>query len=294
MSDEIKFVIDLDFQNAGIFKKSWKENGQSRDKDDRILSVKSRNQRTKDEYIDSSVDTFYYHFIANCIRVLSGKRPVPLFRPSCNVQDDISVELAKRSFVKIDSMINTTKNGDRVFVFETQTTRKCLDNSWSDVHPSWLRIKKLVPEYLFEYLVEVADELCKCDSRRMLFSDVANILKESGDEGVEEIAKAAKEEVCSPLMHLMTGGVHSLQQAGYRGLGIFLKSLVTKGVGNVARLDGSIRIPVTEDELFIFQNGTGCATLLEGGVVTISKIISLEHSTLNRLTGNYFPVACER
>ena len=121
-----------------------------------------------------------------------------------------------------------------------------------------------------------------------MFDKVSDILFESKDPRVDELVKDARENKAEPLAKLLTGSkVHSLQQAGYLGLGPYLKTLVTKGVSDISRLDGSICIPLTSDELEFFRNGNGYASLFDGGLVLIKDIIDLKYTTMEMVTGEY-------
>jgi hypothetical protein len=290
-------AIILRFENAGIFPKRWKEKDgkflsacKGMGNDDRIFDGSS-DVRTKDQWIDQPTGSFHFSFIANLIRVLIGTRPISKYRNTCveHNEKDLSIEeIAKRTNIKIDSFIDTDKEGNKRYLTETMTTRKSMENSWSTAIPSWIRFKNLLPEELYSNLVNVACDICKCNAERMIFEDVAKTLFDSKDSRVQELIDKARENKCEPLAKLLSGNkVHSLQQAGYRGLGPYLRTLVTKSVSDIIRLDGYICIPVTHDELKMFRNGSGVATIFDGGVVRIDRIINLEYTTLEMITSDY-------
>jgi hypothetical protein len=292
---EYSNAIILKFQNAGSFRKYWKNKDNvliSGSKDDRVLTVKSRELRTKNQYIDCDVNTLHQSFVENCIMVLTGRRPVSKYRDTCCEKDNGITDISLRALVKIESLTTKNKDGNDILIYEKMTTRKCLDNSWNQVSPSWIRMKYLLPKELYDNLVSVARTILSIDNvEDILLSDVCDKLFESNNQLVIELVSQAREFKCEPLAKLLTGSkVHSLQQCGYNGLGPYLRTLVTKGVADIARIDGRICIPLTNEELEMFRAGNGCATILEGGVVTIEHIENLEYVSLNNISNGYVPV----
>lgn len=288
-------AIILRFENAGIFPKHWKEKDgkllsacKGMGNDDRIFDGNNKEVRTKDQWIEQSIGSFHFSFISNIIRVLEGNRPITKYRNTCVECTDNIEEIAKRTYIKIEGYRSTDKEGKERYVVETMTTRKSMENSWATAIPSWIRFKNLLPEDLYNELVLVANDICKCNAERILFDEMAKTLYESKDPRVLELINKARENKCEPLAKLLSGNkVHSLQQAGYRGLGPYLKTLVTKSVSEIIRLDGYICIPVTKSELELFRNGSGIATIFDGGVVRIDRVINLEYTTLEMITSGY-------
>lgn len=285
--------VVLKFENAGIFQKSWKnQNGKiiSRNKDDRVLTNKSREFRTKDQWLDMNSGTIHYTFIDNVLRVFFGKRPVAKYRPTCVSGDSDITNIAKRSFVQINSLTYKNKEGKEFFVSEKMTTRKALDNSWNQCSPSWVKMKYLLTPELYAELVDVASDICQSNVTREVLTSVCDKLHESKDSRVADLIKKARAERAEPLAKLLTGDrVHSLQQAGFRGLGAYLKTLVTKGVCDIARIDGFIGVPIFNNELNQFMEGNGLATILEGGVVTIHEVIDLKYTTIDMVFSDFTP-----
>jgi hypothetical protein len=277
-------VLVLSFENAGIFNKYWKvKDGKktSANKDDRVLTNKGRENRTSEQWIEQRIGTFTSSFIENIIRVFIGKRPVSKYRDTCVNGDDICGNIALRAMVKISSITKTDSKGVEVYILEKTTTRKCLDNSWGAATPSWTKFKYLLPEDIYNDLVSLATEKCGQPGETVLFDKVADILFNSKDQRVDVLVKKARENSCEPLAKLLTGSkIHSLHQAGYQGLGAFLRTMVSKGVSDICRLDGEIAIPLCKDEVKMFSNGSGYSSLFEGGLVFIKELINLEYATL--------------
>lgn len=280
MSMKYDKLVILQFDNAGLFKKFWK-NGISNNKDDRVFEGKSRNIRASEQWVAMSLNTINYEFINNVLHVLFGKRPVARYRTTCARSDDKVMSIAKRSFVKINSLIYKNKKGDELFVSEKMITRKALHNSWNHCSPSWNQMEHLLSKELYNELVDVARDICKCDPLRERLINVCDKLKNSNDSRVNNIVEKAKKQEAMSLAKLIEGGAHSLQQAGFQGLGPYLKTLVTKGVCNISRIDGLIAIPLFNSELSLFMDGDGMATIFEGGFVTINEVIDLKFTTID-------------
>jgi hypothetical protein len=284
-------VLVLRYENAGIFPKRWKETNDmlfSFSKDDRIFIGGNRSVRQQEQWIEQNIHTIHYTFIANVIRVLCGQRPITKYRFTCVESSNIFETLAQRSFVVVENATYTDKNDNKRYIVEKMTTRKCMHDSWATCTPSWNRFKYLLPEELYKELIIVASDICGGNAEEMLFSNVAKILYESNDPRIDQLVIKARENRCEPLAKLLIGNsVHSLQQAGYRGLGLYLKTLVTKGVADVVRLDGIICIPLSNTELDAFSCGSGVATIFDGGLVRIAKIYDLEETTLEMIVSGY-------
>lgn len=284
-------VLVLRYENAGIFPKHWREKDDtffSGSKDDRIFVGGNRFVRKQEQWIEQNIHTIHYTFIANVLRVLCGQRPITKYRFTCVEQSSLFDKLAKRAFVSVENAIYTDSKDKERYISEKMTTRKCMHDSWAMCTPSWNRFKHLLPEELYSELVFVASDICGGNAEDMLFSTVAKILYESKDPRVEQLVVMARDSRCEPLAKLLVGNpVHSLQQAGYRGLGIYLRTLVNKGVAEVVRLDGVICIPLSNTELDAFRVGSGVATIFDGGLVRIAKIYDLEETTLEMVISGY-------
>ncbi|MCK9567593.1 hypothetical protein M0R72_01425 [Candidatus Pacearchaeota archaeon] len=285
------YALVLRFENAGIFPKRWKDvdgTMTSRSKDDRIFIGKSRNNRVQSQWVEQQVNTIHATFIENVIRVLCGMRPISRYRPTCVNSYGNFVAIAKRSFVHIDNATKEDKEGNVVYLTEKMTIRKCMHNSWSYAIPSWIRFKYLLPDELYVELVVVASDICGGNAEEMLFEKVANTLLKSKDARVNKLVVKARESRCEPLAKLLEGNKdNGLYQAGYQGLGPYLRTLVTKGVCDVIRLDGRICIPVFTKELGLFGNGNGCATIFDGGLVRIDRVCDLQNTTLDMVVAGY-------
>lgn len=302
MENTFDNLIILKFTNAGIFKKDWAKNSVSRNKDDRILSdfeykdgIPSvnrgfRSYRTEKEWINQTVGTIHYSFIEQSIRVLCGMRPKSKYRFSCIESNEEINNISKRAYVKIQSFIDK-KNGKSFYVTEKTTTTKSLDNSWGNASPSWIRMKYLLPKDLYDDLVNVSRSIIGDGFENLLFDKISDILASSNDSRVDDLIKRAEQCKCKPLAHLLSGSkTHSLYQAGYNGLGAYLKTLVTRGVSDISRLDGEIYVPVTNDELKMFKNGDGTSSLFEGGLVYVNQVIDLRCENLDLIISGALPV----
>jgi hypothetical protein len=285
-----KYALLLNFENAGIFRKSWKEDNKSRSKDDRVFNRKNHDLRTQSQWDNFETNTLRANYIEGVLNVLCCKRPKSKFRDTCVEPNEQIVNLANNSLVKINSLTLKNKEEKDVYIYEKITTRKCLDNSWNvaGCSSSWTKMKYLLSEENFDKLKKTSIEILGEDCLNETFDNVSNELFKSKDLRVDDLIKMAKENKAEPLAKLLTGNkVHSLQQAGFRGLGAYLKTLVTKGVANIARIDGEILVTLTEDEVNLFKQGPGFATILEGGFVTIKELIDLKYVNFEDISSGF-------
>lgn len=293
METSFDYLLYLDFENAGVFKKYWKEDSKnsgsllSRNKEDRILENRARNIRSKNEWIDNDVGTIHYSFITQVLRSLCGLRPYPKYRKSALADNgiiDSSIEdSAKSSYVKINNLIVNNS-----YAYEKQTVIKALDNSWETVNPTLLRIKYALGERGSDVFNKIDSLYSKIDGTFgqkietiLKLSETNQDIKNSFDDIIQDCESLNRKLVST----LLCGGANSLQQDSYQGYGVFLKSLVKKGVTSISRLDGSIIIPANQVYLDKINYGNGLASLFDGGIVTIKNIenrknINFEHEII--------------
>lgn len=293
-------VIVLSVVNAGIFKKYWKKSGEleiSKSKDDRILDNEfsvdkkgrfiifgTRNTRTKSQHITFNPNTIHSEFIKNVITVLVGKRPVSRYRSTCVGNDSLFKDIADRSFVKVESFIDKDKDGNPIYVYEKMTTRKCLDNSWGPANISWHRVQMMATKSLYDNIYAIAKRYYE-EPLNVLFPEVAE--KISTDPDIGTLIEQAQKDRVGPIASIFKNKAAEFERASYNGLGLFLKVLVTKGVADITRIDAKIAIPVTDEEFELFSNGSGCATIFDGGLVNIDEVIDLEYNTIDNVVSGY-------
>jgi hypothetical protein len=278
------FLLKLNFRNAGVFNKSWTISGDSRDGDDRIYEWNKRRDRKKSDWIEPTFESIHVSFINNVIHVLCGLRPKSKYRQTIVKQQNNITEIAQRSFVKIESLILRHPKSNKNISFETQQTIKCIPNCWNiNTTLSWLRMKYWLTNQLYEMLIVIANNYCNNNALSLPIENVIDILRlNNKNSDIQDLIKLSLKDKCTDLAHLLQNNEykHHLQQAGYNGLGAFLKTLVTKSIAKITRIDGNIYIPLFKEELELFEHGTGYATLFDGGIVLINDIIDLSNTTL--------------
>jgi hypothetical protein len=75
---------------------------------------------------------------------------------------------------------------------------------------------------------------------------------------------------------------------GYGAAEAIFNYAVVRGKETVVARSGEILVPVDVDDLELFRNGPGWATILEGGVLTIMDIVEADA----RVSAGFVPVYC--
>ena len=206
--------------------------------------------------------------------------------------------MARRSKVYVYNAIDS--RGE--YISETQMVRKAVDDAWNTtpitlnmawgphkvegVYLSWERVHQLVGYDVFTDFIVMANSVLGKD-----------VLKQSAISAFEELSFAndcRKDEFLqrdyffdrkrglSPFKYLIspykTNGkkavtVEGIGYAGYQGKKSLMAGMVRYGVSRTARLSGRILVDVDDGELALFEQGSGTATLLDGGFVRIDKVV---------------------
>jgi len=299
-----KYILILKFENAGIFQKSFKQDGTSRSKDDRVFtdmdgefySPGSRKIRKSTQWINQTPGTLHHSFVEQSLRVLCGLRPFPKYRGSCVNGSQLIADMAKRSLVKTTSHFSLhDKEKKNVYVYEKMTTRKSVDNCWATPEVSWVKLSYLIPEATYNDFIIFATDLLKYTVTDKLLLDVCREISSIKDVRKDNFLNEIEDiNFITPFRRLLTndidGGVQQMGMAGYQKLGQYLKTMVVKGVSDIARIDGEISVQLTEDEMLMFNNGCGFASILEGGVVSIKELFNLEETNSELLEIDFKPV----
>ena len=80
-------------------------------------------------------------------------------------------------------------------------------------------------------------------------------------------------------MHLLNGTTET--PAFNQSTDVMCRRTVVKGVEFISRIDGTIYVPVTEDDLKSVTNGPGAATFLEGGVVFVKDVRDMSDNLIS-------------
>jgi hypothetical protein len=250
-----KFLI-LEFRNAGLFRKH-------RNTKDKMFNFGERSERNAAlEFIEPITS----QHVTNLLHVLFGKRPKPMNRYSIQELDEYLVEKAKQSFLQI----TTYKNDKDKFYSESIKITKAVHNAWNPVsYMYWKRIEDLLGKELYNNFIGVLYDVFKLTPDDVSFNKMKVMIKNTKDERLDNIFIKLNSKGKKPLWDSIFGkGTEpSNINKNHR-----TKLTVTSGVDKIIRLDGSILVPVSDDDLDIIRKNKGCATILDGGLVTIKSV----------------------
>jgi hypothetical protein len=250
-----KFLI-LDFKGAGLFRKH-------RNTKDKMFNMSQRSERKEAlEFIEPITS----QQITNLLHILFGKRPKPMNRYSIQELDEYLVEKAKQSFLKITSY----KNEKEKYHAETIKINKAVHNAWNPVsYMYWKRVEDLLGKELYNEFIGVLYEVFKLTPTDTSFCKMKEIIKKTQDERLKDIFIKLNSKGKKPLFDSIFGDGTEPSNINKNHR---TKLTVTSGVDKIIRLDGSILVPVSDDDLDIIRKNKGCATILDGGLVTIKSV----------------------
>ena len=271
----------LKFRNAGIFYDPLKK---SKDNVFYMYGM-SMIKRGKYPHMDIPVGNLSKRHISNVLHVLMGERPAPSIRASLIKPIPAIQKLAEKSRVKVDSVITRNNNGQDQYFTETKSIRKSISNAWpTAVHDIYLNGERndligclLTWEFIKSYLrdtPELYNELVDLVKQKLggkylneRFEKVLGLLsKLSIEPFIEKCKKMSK----TPLAHVLSGTTYAARFFARNDYQCRLT--VPKGVEKISRIDGTIYVPMGDNDLERIRNGPGSATILEGGVVFIEGV----------------------
>jgi len=230
--------------------------------------------------------------VANLIRVLFGQRPVPSRRRVLFTGDQRFEELARK--VRVQMLSPVSERG--YYPAETLTVRKSVSNAWNTVTLDylldgkyvsikggvlyWDRIRRHLGEELYQDFLNVVGKFGKVITVRQAV-ELLNVHKNTSEvrEFCERLRKAKRTSLSNLILNDNPASV-SFQQDGNP----LCCYMVNSGVEQVQRFDAVLFIPVTEDQLKEVEQGTGAATFLEGGVVSILGVDDWSSELINAQT----------
>jgi len=268
----MKDFMILRFQDAVLFR-----NKDTKDK--RYLGPKDKGEPKKD--FPQFKEYLTYHQVSNVLHVLFNERPVPFFGACIYEKQDWLVEKAKESFIKLHVSTWATKKGDIREITEMYRTRK----------PAWnanAKIENLTWDFIEQYLSHHYDEFIE-----MLKAATKHPNPRSVDvQGVPELFRqsvyhAEKERLLEHFSDRKVGkiGVYHWLRRKFEeetkepiemakdSIAKGLKLVLGSGIDKVVRLNGSILVPIDEEDKKILQDSSGVATILDGGLVWIERIV---------------------
>jgi hypothetical protein len=265
-----KYLV-LNFKNAGLFRKNRKTK-------DKIFDIDGRRERLGElEHIEPITS----QQISNMLHVLFGERPKPMNRETVYPAIDYLIEKGKKSYLKIDSYKD--ENGN--FYSETIQLNKAVHNSWNPIsYMNWNRVKKLLDddsEGLFTYFTDTIFDVFDVKIEDTSFNNVKSMILNSKDGKLDEMFKLLNSKNKKPLYNSIYGSGNELTDINKNSR---TKLTVLTGLDKIIRLSGEILVPVSDDDIEKIKMNKGCATLLDGGHVSIKKITSANIINVDNFT----------
>ena len=258
-----KFLI-IQFKNAGLFTNKGTL--------DYIFDLDGRRKRSDAEFFEEPITVFQ---ISNMLHVLFGERPVPSLREVMYSKNAYYFNMANESFLKISSFKKFDKRtGKDEFVPEKMHIKKAVFNSWN---PSsilyWDRVRRYLEDDLYADFLSILESELNIKPIKYTFVDAIKIILSSTNPIVtsfmDNLTKNGKSGLVNDMKSYFTD-----KQTSQINMNPRTVLNVTKGIENVYRLDGTILIPVNNNDIEKLRTQSkGCATLLDGGAVFIEKIV---------------------
>ena len=255
-------------------------------------------------WVDCPADTFLASSISNVLHVLTGNRPVPTIRknslPFASKRISALDEIAKASYVKVVSGISQDEKTGKIEHFplygEQSMTRKTNMKSVNKMDYSvdidsidydflkwytWERFKYQTSVENFEKITSKIADILDINVDELFKISLPNALKRVFDNDKDSFVDCVND--CDTWRkHWKTLFITGKQvnsdnlRTGYNNSDVsakhFLTNTVTKGVEKCYIRDAFVYVPVTEEQLQMFENGVGWATILDGGLVTIDSV----------------------
>jgi len=278
----MKYLI-LKFENAKLFR-SRKKIGV-----DPIIDFYDGHKNRKDQKQFKDPITVYQ--ISNILYVLFGERPIPSFRnlwynkneyykvkDSYLKKNKYLFNKAKDSYLKIDTHQSYNETRDEYqYVTELMQTNKPKWNAWNKFsYFNWERITNYLGAN-FEEFVRILRVDLNIDVSLPLI-DILPII--NANTKIRKFLSDTRNINLSRDMDLYEKG-----GGGY--LGRKLQTILIRSIESVSKLSGTIIVPVEDIDISKLSECVGCATLLDGGMVYIDKIVN--RLTEDKLTG-FVPV----
>lgn len=275
-----KYLV-LEFRNAKLFRNNKFSKDYVFDKN---ISKGYRKRIDKEKSDLQFVEPITVHQISNMIHVLFNERPVPSHRDCLYDKVDHLFEKAKSSYLKY-----TDRNGGMPFteyldskggkhlVTEVMTVNKAVDDCWKkNPQINW----HIIRDYLGDQ-----------DNIDWFFGEVIDLL------GVNPLGHSVEDVRSALLTKDLTKMFTKLRSIGRGGLAAYItdtknapdvasktnrsRIMVNTAIEKVTKYNGEIIIPVNEEDIAKLRESKGCATILDGGVVTIVGIKEAHEITVD-------------
>lgn len=251
--------LKLEFKNAGLF--SIK--GSSGDKSFNMGMSEGRSF----EYVQPITT----HQISNMLCVLFGERPKPIHRDTVYGSNDYLYEKASQSYLKIISY--TDENGK--YYKQTMQTKKAILNSTSkDSTIYWLRVEKFLDDY-YTTFIECMKEVFEFDVTTIKFTEFIPLLRDKRNDSriLEQFDYMLKNGLTALYSYIFHDDPSKKYSKDHINANPKTRLTVTTGLDKITKLDGEILVPVSSVDIEKIKNNKGCATILDGGMVIIKRLI---------------------
>ena len=272
-------------------------------------------------YVQVPTGTLYYKHISNMLHVLMGERPAPSLYEEYSLMKrlDWIDEMAKESLVNITTLsrIEDKKDALNNYIQEYVSTRKAgsityvpckdgarsriKDDCWnsrkytidvggqprvvSGVFPTW-EIVILFLGDLFNDLYTVLCDLHGSDILKISFAEAMHLY--GGKPCMHEFALRCEAGKRKPFYWFIVGGAEPSFVVETGSHPLKRQALEIRGVDTVSKLRGSIVVPLLhKTALTKLRQGPGCATILDGGLVTIQEFMEMTPNTRLNYTEAY-------
>jgi hypothetical protein len=204
--------------------------------------------------------------ISNVLHVLFGERPVPINRHTFYDKSEYLVDKARDSFIRIDNFVNEKGFYQREMIHlkkaDWNTTKK-------ELFLNWKVINNYLEDELFNQFKDFIEDVFSIKTNESTFNEVGAMLKSSDDERISDFFSMLREKKKAGLYEAIFNGQTKGFNSNFRTLQTNLN-----GIDFVVKLNGQILVPVSAEDIECIKSNKGCATILDGGLVTIDNIVS--------------------
>lgn len=273
MNDE---YLILDFKNAGLFNNNRKSK-------DKIFDNIIGNTDRKNVGVSKSPITI--NQVSNMLHVLFGERPVPINRFSIHKRIMYYDEMANNSYLKINtySKLDTRLDDEnQLYNYQSEIIRvkKAVYNSHSTPNMNWFIIKEYLGVELFNMFKDILYTKYNITESAYTFIEALNIIRENIDDINEFNLFLEQNKKTALVRYIQTGENCTITN----DTNPRIKHTYTNGIDNIVRLSGRILVPINYYDKDKLSKCVGCATILDGGIVTINKIQNKYNININDYT----------
>lgn len=284
-------AIVASVRGAGIFK-----NPRTSYTKDKVYDLDGKQDRTK--YIKVLGGRVSSGHIANLLRVLCGQRPVPQIRRVGFTGDPFYEEWAKEVRVSIQ----TPTNSKGFYPEELVTSIKSIRDSWQKTTHGylldnnvvsvkggvlhWNRLRRHLGDSLYNDFVSVVSALCGGPAETQFTGQgaIEFLNSKKYDKIVIDLCIRLKTNSRTSLVNVILNTKPesvSFQSEPSRPLNLIM---VGGSPEQLQRFDAKLFIPADECRLMLLAKGTGIATFMEGGVVSIEDVEDWSEEIINAQT----------